>query len=429
MNNRTLLHNLQTLVKQYHKELAHTKGIKQLRMKEDKLMCKNKDIGKIIKNIPWRTIWNHPSPSTSKEQFFLYRLKINALRTWDPRQSNNKSCIVRSCSTTQHYLRIEHILWKCPQAQMVWKHCLAYVTSCDNQRFLLPPITSMFGEEYYYHMSPLLYNIRNCTLAPRILIINPKAVLFLISLIWSTATRLIKMILWNVTVQRYFQDPQDQPDPDMVLIFKTQYTRRLTSLIAYYQHQKQWAYSKFLEKHLNILSLPMVPTYQENYIRLGFDGGSRGNPGPGGAGTYLISNIQQQWQLLWLSIDYLEQPSTTNNQAEYSALIQGLNEVIRRNVHTLTIIGDSKIIINQGKTGSASRKSTLYEYFAQAHALLQDIPVVHWKHQPRSFNTAADYLANYAMNTQKSLSIQSHSPQWQWWSLQLQDKINHDHPM
>ena len=44
--------------------------------------------------------------------------------------------------------------------------------------------------------------------------------------------------------------------------------------------------------------------------------------GPGGAETYIIHELRGQWSLLWLIVHYMADPSTNNNQAEYSALVK-----------------------------------------------------------------------------------------------------------
>ena len=57
-----------------------------------------------------------------------------------------------------------------------------------------------------------------------------------------------------------------------------------------------------------------------------FDGGSRGNPGPGGAGAIVISVDKHcaTSTLLWSAAMSLASPRTTNNQAEYLGLVTGL---------------------------------------------------------------------------------------------------------
>lgn len=81
-------------------------------------------------------------------------------------------------------------------------------------------------------------------------------------------------------------------------------------------------------------------------VLLVFDGGSRGNPGPG-YGSYQLTvrgkaNEPQRVEL---------GPSYTSNEAEYDTLIRALEEVTRRAKHParvqLEIRGDSQLVIKQ----------------------------------------------------------------------------------
>ena len=60
-----------------------------------------------------------------------------------------------------------------------------------------------------------------------------------------------------------------------------------------------------------------------SYI-LYFDGASRGNPGPSGAGVLIVKDNEEIWsKSKWLGI------KKTNNEAEYEALIVGLEKAIK----------------------------------------------------------------------------------------------------
>ncbi|KAJ8546747.1 hypothetical protein ON010_g11490 [Phytophthora cinnamomi] len=76
--------------------------------------------------------------------------------------------------------------------------------------------------------------------------------------------------------------------------------------------------------------------------------GSRGNPGPGGAGSVILGlgGTTLQPTVLWLaSISYASQ--TTNNGAKYRALLTGLRYAMRKNMLWLHIVGDNNLIITQ----------------------------------------------------------------------------------
>lgn len=63
----------------------------------------------------------------------------------------------------------------------------------------------------------------------------------------------------------------------------------------------------------------------ERYV-LFFDGGSRGNPGPGGSGAVVVrvSADALSYALVWSTAVHHGDPTTTNNTADYEGLIAGL---------------------------------------------------------------------------------------------------------
>ena len=81
---------------------------------------------------------------------------------------------------------------------------------------------------------------------------------------------------------------------------------------------------------------------EEGFWRLRCDGASRGNPGPAGAGMVLFD---PQGRLQVNTGRYLGE--TTNNVAEYQALLLGLAEAHRLGVKKLRILADSELMVKQ----------------------------------------------------------------------------------
>jgi len=88
----------------------------------------------------------------------------------------------------------------------------------------------------------------------------------------------------------------------------------------------------------NIIILKMSYT-------LFFDGCSKGNPGPSGAGAVIYDENNNEIAAILSFVGLKE----TNNVAEYSGLLLGLNEAIKKNISTLLVKGDSKLVIEQLK--------------------------------------------------------------------------------
>ena len=139
------------------------------------------------------------------------------------------------------------------------------------------------------------------------------------------------------------------------------------------------------------------------------DGGSRGNRGPGGAGSVIVQlHIQTHAAcVLWVSSLAYDSVNTTNNVAEYWELVHGLRQAKASGYSPLHVVGDSAIVILQLHTHHPPRKPHLALSFREARVTADDIGVSSWGHHYRAYNKMADRLANIAMDT--GASIQEHA--------------------
>ncbi|KAJ0395669.1 hypothetical protein P43SY_009480 [Pythium insidiosum] len=96
---------------------------------------------------------------------------------------------------------------------------------------------------------------------------------------------------------------------------------------------------------------PPTPSATSPRLRhvLFFDGGSRGNPGRGGAGAFIVQYAVSTATptVVWSAAMSLAAPTTTNNQAEYHGLLTGLRAAHAHDWHNLDVVGDSALIIRQ----------------------------------------------------------------------------------
>ncbi len=126
------------------------------------------------------------------------------------------------------------------------------------------------------------------------------------------------------------------------------------------------------------------------------DGASRGNPGPAGAGVHILLGDGT-------AIDkkrYLGK--TTNNVAEYEALILGLTTLKKRNLfRPLKIYSDSQLMVCQLNGTYKIRKAHLRKLARRIFDLLKFFPSYEIMHVPRELNRRADKLANEAINENK----------------------------
>lgn len=147
-----------------------------------------------------------------------------------------------------------------------------------------------------------------------------------------------------------------------------------------------------------------------------FDGGSRGNPGISGCGYVLYINTEK------VSDGYrFISKNGTNNEAEYSGLIDGLKAAISLGITELEIRGDSKLVLQQIQNKWKVKAPNLKPFHQEATNLMKKfmeskIPgtttgrngiaensknlfkKLKFQHVPRSENKEADSLANQGMD-------------------------------
>ena len=131
----------------------------------------------------------------------------------------------------------------------------------------------------------------------------------------------------------------------------------------------------------------------EGFWLLRCDGASRGNPGPAGAGMVLFD---PQGRLQARKGRYLGE--TTNNVAEYQALLLGLEEAQRLGVKQLRVLADSELMVKQ-LTGRYRVKSPhLIPLWRAALYALKQFEAWAIAHVPREENHLADEAANRAID-------------------------------
>src|SRR5579875_2433885 len=124
------------------------------------------------------------------------------------------------------------------------------------------------------------------------------------------------------------------------------------------------------------------------------DGGSRGNPGPAGYGA-LVRDASTGALLAERSESL---GVTTNNVAEYSGLIAGLEAAAELGARTVSVRMDSKLVVEQMKGTWQVKNPALRELARTAVQLRSQFDDVTFTWIPRAQNAHADRLANEAMD-------------------------------
>ena len=130
-------------------------------------------------------------------------------------------------------------------------------------------------------------------------------------------------------------------------------------------------------------------------VTLYTDGGSRGNPGPAAIGYYIPELAIRNGATIGV---------TTNNDAEYQALIAGLKKVKavlgKKNarITTVAVRMDSELIVRQMTHRYKITDATMQRRFMTVWNLTLDFAGVNFAHVLRAHNTDADAEVNKALD-------------------------------
>jgi ribonuclease HI len=132
---------------------------------------------------------------------------------------------------------------------------------------------------------------------------------------------------------------------------------------------------------------------KSDVVELFVDGGSRGNPGPAGGGFAVYKHGEK---VMDGSEFYGEK---TNNQAEYLALRTALRETYDRfpeaNIHCFM---DSQLVVEQMSGNYKVKSPNVRPLFDEVSRIAAQFKSFSIKHIDREQNSAADRLANEAMD-------------------------------
>jgi len=132
---------------------------------------------------------------------------------------------------------------------------------------------------------------------------------------------------------------------------------------------------------------------QLSHVLIFSDGGARGNPGPAGCG---VAITDKDGNILKKISKYIGE--TTNNQAEYQALILGLKEAEKMKPKKISCYLDSLLVVEQVNGKWKVKNVDLKPHVEWIKMFTLKHPHTRFFHIPREKNKLADQLANQAMD-------------------------------
>lgn len=126
------------------------------------------------------------------------------------------------------------------------------------------------------------------------------------------------------------------------------------------------------------------------------DGGARGNPGPAAIGAVVIDPAKDPPETLASVSEAIG--VATNNEAEYRAVIAGLESALEMGAREVELRADSELVIRQLEGRYKVKTETLRPFHQAAQTLLTRFDRVRLTHVRREKNTEADALVNQALD-------------------------------
>lgn len=122
-------------------------------------------------------------------------------------------------------------------------------------------------------------------------------------------------------------------------------------------------------------------------VEIEFDGGSRPNPGSSAIGYIVESENWREERSAYIG-------ESTNNKAEYHALIQALELAVERESERVVAKGDSKLIVNQVRGDWNVNDDDLSELHERVQTLVSEFESFEIRQIPREENADADDLVD-----------------------------------
>ncbi|KAF1330706.1 Vacuolar amino acid transporter 2, partial [Globisporangium splendens] len=342
----------------------------------------------------------------------LLRLKANRLSMWNYEKAD-LSCSNPECSQVVQS-SVQHLFWECPKAKLVWNYFCAlwakigiapghdpaiWIFSLDlpdTPRHAWTTIKRhIIGHKFSNeHLQDHLYSVAH--------------------MLWRYMSASLIQAIWCAHLRRMDSDPIESTAEMAIMMTRLEAGMRNLTRLAEAQagdsdgHTVAAVLKAYVDCFLSQTdALPLTPSDTRGVYLLFFDGGSRGNPGPGGTGSIIVRvhKNSRTASLIWAASMAYSRKDTTNNFAEHWGLIHGLREAQRSHFEPLYVIGDSALITSQQRMHRSPRQHRLARLYQTSRRLADCIDIRGWYHHYRAFNKMADSAANLAMDTRTSTQV------------------------
>ncbi len=131
-------------------------------------------------------------------------------------------------------------------------------------------------------------------------------------------------------------------------------------------------------------------------VNLHTDGGARGNPGPGAGGVVIFDDNANLVKEIGNYFGIC-----TNNEAEYRALLLGLEAAKSLGATELNCFLDSELVVKQLNGEYKVKNENLRKFWEEAKRLSSSFQTITFTHVRREHNAQADKLVNEVLDAIK----------------------------
>ncbi|KAF1322123.1 Rxlr effector protein, partial [Globisporangium splendens] len=347
-------------------------------------------------------LWKQRGCLTPYQMWTTYRISTMQLNLFHPGRIESPACPSNAgCGEIKE--TISHIVWSCKRAQAAWTAFLGRWMG----RALTEQALNLFLPHIASRTAPPGQRSVLRELEKHFGFITPEHSTALQKL-WFIVTSSIPVLLWRTRVEIVHerQHLTIEESTQRVWTACVMQVRAVAHRMRTLKGEKIDA--TCLSQLLSVLERQDLSRQLETWgtARLYFDGGARGNPGPGGSGWALIflNERSNRWELKACGYAYMG-PEVTNNWCEYSALKDGLAYSAHYLQHyevKLEVFGDSQMIIAAQNGFSSIRQTELQSLAVRVNQIIGNFAWTSWNHTRREQNKMADLLANMAMNSKNA---------------------------
>ncbi|KAF1336327.1 reverse transcriptase, partial [Globisporangium splendens] len=295
--------------------------------------------------IQWSELHNIQGITVYTAQTLL-RLKANRLSMWNFEKAD-LSCSNPECSQVVQS-SVQHLLWECPKAKLVWNYFYALWAKIG----ITPghdPAIWIFSLDLPHTPTYAWTTIKRHIIGHKCSNEHLQDHLYSVAhMLWRYMSASLIQTIWCAHLRRMDSDPIKSTADMAIMMTRLEAGMRNLTRLAEAQagdsdgHTVAAVLKAYVDCFLSQTgTIPLTPSDTRGIYLLFFDGGSRGNPGPGGTGSIIVRVHKDSHtaSLIWAASMAYSRKDTTNNFAEYWGLIHGLREAQRSHFEPLECIG------------------------------------------------------------------------------------------